>query len=89
MLWNEAGEVTETTYAKIAIESNGRLVAPPVTSGLLPGVFRKALLAKGKLVEARVILPELRNAQRILLVNSARKRREARFVPNEGYLPTL
>ncbi len=87
VLWNEAGEVTETTIANIVIERSGRLVTPPVQCGLLPGVFRNALLAEGKLVEARITLDELRAARRIYLINSVRKWREAHLGPNEGYLP--
>ena len=77
VLWNEAGEVTETTIANIAIECKGRLITPPVRCGLLAGVFRNAMLAQGKLAEAPITLDELREAPRIFLLNSVRKWRKA------------
>ena len=44
VLYNEHGQVTETTIANVVVEKNGRLVTPPVACGLLPGVFRGHLL---------------------------------------------
>lgn len=45
ILWNEAGEVTETCTASIVLQrGDGTLVTPPVSSGLLPGTFRAYLL---------------------------------------------
>jgi para-aminobenzoate synthetase / 4-amino-4-deoxychorismate lyase len=77
LLWNEAGEVTESTIANIAIERDGRFVTPPVRCGLLAGVYRGVLLAQGKLAEAPITLDELRQAPRLFLINSVRKWREA------------
>jgi para-aminobenzoate synthetase/4-amino-4-deoxychorismate lyase len=74
ILWNPAGEVTETTIANVVVEgveSRGR-VTPPVVCGLLPGTLRAELLATGEITEQRVSLDQLKRATRFWLVNSVR-----------------
>src|SRR5690625_2397269 len=44
LLWNENEEITEFTIGNVVVELNGKLVTPPVESGLLPGTFREKLL---------------------------------------------
>jgi len=80
VLWNGRREATETTIANLVIERNGRRVTPPVECGLLPGVFRGHLLARGEIVEESIKLDELRRASRIWVVNSVRKWREAELI---------
>ena len=36
VLWNPAGEVTETTIANLVVEVGDRRVTPPIACGLLP-----------------------------------------------------
>jgi branched-subunit amino acid aminotransferase/4-amino-4-deoxychorismate lyase len=75
ILWNPAGEVTETTIANLVIEdadAGARRVTPPVACGLLPGTLRAELLATGQIGEARVTVGELKEAARFWLVNSVR-----------------
>jgi para-aminobenzoate synthetase/4-amino-4-deoxychorismate lyase len=43
---NEKGEITEGCISTIFLLKNGVLLTPPVTAGLLPGVFRQYLLAQ-------------------------------------------
>jgi branched-subunit amino acid aminotransferase/4-amino-4-deoxychorismate lyase len=43
---NEKGEVTEGSYTNIFLQKDGKLITPPVLSGLLPGVLRNHLLQK-------------------------------------------
>ncbi|MBQ8475738.1 bifunctional anthranilate synthase component I family protein/class IV aminotransferase [bacterium] len=40
---NERGEITEGTYTNIGILKNGKYYTPPVSSGLLNGIFRQKL----------------------------------------------
>lgn len=75
ILWNPAGEVTETTIANLVVEDvefGGRRVTPPIACGLLPGTFRAELLETGAVSEARVTVEQLRSAARFWLVNSVR-----------------
>jgi len=72
VLWNEHGDVTESTRANIVIERDGRRVTPPRDAGLLAGTFRAALLEEGSLAEASVSMDDLARATRVWLVNSVR-----------------
>ena len=73
VLWNEHGQITETTIGNLVVEEEGRLVTPPVACGLLPGVFRGHLLETGQIEERIVTVDDLRRAQRLFIVNSVRK----------------
>ncbi|MBL8515518.1 MAG: aminodeoxychorismate synthase component I [Betaproteobacteria bacterium] len=72
VLWNERGEVCETTIANLAIQIDGQWVTPPVSSGLLPGTLRAEMLARGELVERIVTVDELKSVANIRLFNSVR-----------------
>ena len=74
ILWNERGEVTETTIGNLVVVVDGAAVTPPVASGLLPGTMRAELLARGELVERVVTLDDLRRADRVEMINSVRGR---------------
>jgi len=80
VLWNEAGEVTETTIANIVVEQAGRLLTPPRRCGLLAGVFRQSMLDSGQISEAVITVEGLRSAVRIFVVNSVRRWRIATLV---------
>jgi para-aminobenzoate synthetase/4-amino-4-deoxychorismate lyase len=80
ILWNEFGDVTEATDYNVVAEVDGRMVTPPVESGLLAGTLRAELLANGTIEERRVTLDQLRGAVRLWLVNSVRGMVEARLV---------
>lgn len=72
LLVNERGEVTESTRASLVLDLDGELVTPPLCCGLLPGVFREQLLARG-IARERVVLPaDVLRARRVWLVNSVR-----------------
>jgi para-aminobenzoate synthetase/4-amino-4-deoxychorismate lyase len=72
ILWNARREVTESSIANIVVRRDGRLITPPVDCGLLPGVYRKRLLEKGRIHEGRITIDELARADAIFLVNSVR-----------------
>lgn len=72
LLVNERGEVTESTRANLVLRLDGRLVTPPASSGLLPGVFRAMLLAHGRLRERTLTPADVARAQAVWLVNSVR-----------------
>ena len=72
LLWNERGEITESTIANVVIRLGDRLVTPPVSAGLLPGVFRERLLERQVIREEPVPLEALASATAVYLVNSVR-----------------
>ena len=73
LLWNARGELTEGTIATLVVELDGVRVTPPIASGLLPGVFRAELLARGEIEERVVLVSDLPRASRLWLVNSLRE----------------
>lgn len=72
LLWNERGEITEFTRGNVVVELAGRRVTPPLACGLLPGVLRAELLARGKIHEQVVHLADLPQATGIWFINSVR-----------------
>jgi len=72
ILWNEKGELTESTIANLVVERNGQFYTPPVVCGLLPGTYRAWLLAQRRVCERVLTRSDLRAAERIWLVNSVR-----------------
>lgn len=80
-LWNERGEVTESTIANIVVElPGGARVTPPVACGLLAGTFRAELVERGEIMERVVRVDELSSASRIWLINSVQGWRPASLV---------
>ena len=73
LLVNERGELTESTLANVVLRLDGALWTPPVECGLLAGVLRADLLARGEIRE-RVLHPDdLARAEGIYLINSVRR----------------
>jgi len=73
VFWNERGEITESSIANVVVPIDGELCTPPIECGLLPGVFRKHLLAEGKIKEHVITIDEFQNANEFFLINSIRK----------------
>jgi len=69
---NERGEVCEGTITNVFVQKGDRLLTPPLTSGLLPGVLRAELLDLGRAVEAVLTLPDLERAEAIFCGNALR-----------------
>ncbi len=80
LLWNDRGELTESSVASVIVEVGGARLTPPVACGLLPGVERARAIAEGRAREAVVRLADLRPGQRLWLLSSLRGVREARLV---------
>ncbi|WP_052296256.1 aminotransferase class IV [Spirochaeta thermophila] len=79
LYWNTRGCVTETGFANILLEVGGVLFTPPEEDGLLPGVYRAHLLARGK-IRVRPLRVEDLAQGRIHLINSVRGFMPARLV---------
>jgi 4-amino-4-deoxychorismate lyase len=69
---NERDEVCEGTITNVFVQNGDRLLTPPLTSGLLPGVLRAELLETGRAVEAVLTLPDLERAEAIFCGNALR-----------------
>ena len=84
LLWNERGEVTESTIANVVLRDAEGLWTPPVDSGLLGGTFRAHLLERGAIRERVLTLGDVRAASALWLVNSVRGWRRCRIPPEGG-----
>ena len=72
LLYNERGELTETTIANLVVNLDGELATPPIACGLLAGTFRAHLLALGQIHERVIQLADLARCTQIFLINSVR-----------------
>lgn len=72
ILWNERGELTETTIGNLVIDIDGQLLTPARHCGLLPGTFRAELLAHNKIIEEVIVVEQIAAAREIFLINSVR-----------------
>lgn len=80
ILINKRGELAESSRANIVLELDGKKYTPPLSAGILPGVFREELLANGDIGE-RVLYPrDYEEADAVYIINSVR-----RFVPCVRY----
>lgn len=69
---NTRGEICEGTITNVFLERDGELLTPALFSGLLPGVLREEMLAKGRVKEAVLTEADLRAAERLWVGNSLR-----------------
>jgi len=69
---NERGEVCEGARSNVFVERGGRLLTPPVSCGLLPGVLRRQLLASGRAIEQILHRSDLQHAACLYLGNALR-----------------
>jgi para-aminobenzoate synthetase / 4-amino-4-deoxychorismate lyase len=80
VLVNREGEVTEGSFTSVVAEIGGERLTPPLDAGLLPGVFRAALVARGEVRERTLLPSDLSRASRLWVVNALRGWTEARLV---------
>jgi para-aminobenzoate synthetase/4-amino-4-deoxychorismate lyase len=59
LLVREDGLVTEGTFTNVFVERGGKLLTPPLSLGLLPGVLRQQLIEQGRAEEAELTLDDL------------------------------
>lgn len=77
LLTNERGELCEGTISNLFVEdSEGMLLTPPITSGILPGVLRADLIrerrAKGAVLKPSDLEEAMETGRRIYVGNSLR-----------------
>jgi para-aminobenzoate synthetase/4-amino-4-deoxychorismate lyase len=56
---DEAGFLTEGSFTNIFVPRDGKLATPPLSRGLLPGIFRERLVATGEAVEEDIVAADL------------------------------
>ncbi|GGF63619.1 hypothetical protein GCM10011402_14640 [Paracoccus acridae] len=79
ILLNERGEVCEGTITSLFLRKGARLLTPPLSCGLLPGVLRRSLVEAGRAEEARLMPDDLRDGE-FLMGNALRGLIPARLI---------
>ena len=69
---NAAGELLETSIGNLVLKINGKLYAPPIRLGILPGIYRQHLLETGQVEEKVLTVPDLEQAEAIYGCNAIR-----------------
>lgn len=69
---NEKSEVAEGSITNIFIRKGNSWLTPPVTSGILNGIYRSHLIKEHDIKEKEISLEDLLKADEIKLVNSVR-----------------
>ncbi len=70
---NKRGEVTEGAISNVLIKKDSRWYTPPVSCGVLAGVYRRHLLeTRADLEEKILTLEDLRNADAVYICNAVR-----------------
>jgi para-aminobenzoate synthetase/4-amino-4-deoxychorismate lyase len=72
LLFNEKGEVTETTIANVAVKIDGQLYTPPLSCGLLPGTCRAWMLDSNQMTERIITIEQVLSSNSVYLMNSVR-----------------
>jgi para-aminobenzoate synthetase/4-amino-4-deoxychorismate lyase len=83
LLFNEKGEITESTIANVVVESDGGLWTPPVHCGLLPGTYRAWLLDRKQVQEKTISIDEILQSPKVYLANSVRGMHGVKVVCSE------
>ena len=83
LLFNERGELCEGNYTNVFIVKDGRMLTPPIISGLLPGVLRQALIASGQARELVMTIEDVKNADEIYIGNSVRGLIRAKLITSD------
>ena len=79
ILLNEHGEVCEGSITNLFLRRGDRLLTPPLSCGLLPGVLRQSLIGDGNAEEARLMPRDLLSGE-IFMGNALRGLIPARLV---------
>jgi len=77
---NAKHEICEGSFTSLFIEKHGKLLTPALSCGLLPGVLRQDLLARGEAKETVLTLEDLKAAEAIFVGNSLRGLMAAKFI---------
>ena len=74
ILLNQKDEVAEGSITNLFIEKDGNIFTPPLSSGILNGIYRNYLLSKNKNIKEKTLyLDDLIKADKVFLTNSVRK----------------
>lgn len=77
LFYNERGELTEGAISNVFVALGGELLTPPLSCGVLPGIYRQHLLKTHPRAKERVLrVEDLKQAEAIYLCNALRGLRQ-------------
>ena len=82
-LMDGEGFLTEGSFTSLFVERDGKLLTPPLSRGLLPGVLREALIADGRAVAAELRAEDL--AGGFFIGNASRGVIAAHLIAKQNY----
>ncbi len=83
LFFNERSELTEGAISNVFTEKDGDWFTPPVSCGLLPGVYRRHLLQTKPASEKVLHLEDLASADAVYLCNAVRGCRKVKVAPTQ------
>ncbi len=86
---NERGAVAEGAISNVVVRLDGKLLTPPLASGILAGVYRRHLLEHEGVEERVLMLEDLWEAETVLLCNALRGMREVAQIEFQKTLVNL
>jgi para-aminobenzoate synthetase / 4-amino-4-deoxychorismate lyase len=81
---NVREEITECAIHNVIVSIDGIWLTPPLTSGVLPGVYRRRLLERGRLSEQVLKFHDLLKAKAVYVCNSVRGLRRVRNIKQKS-----
>lgn len=72
LLFTADGRLAEGAASSVAVVVDGRLLTPPLSAGILPGVTRGLLLEWGLAVEGELTRAQVQSAAGVVLLSSTR-----------------
>ena len=79
VFFNERGELTEGAISNIFVRLDGKWYTPPLSCGLLPGIWREKMIAELAAAEIPITQTQLQHAEKIMIGNSLRGGAEAKI----------
>ncbi len=80
---NTRNELTEGAIHNLIVSIAGEWFTPPLSCGVLPGIYRETLLQSKKVTERVLLLSDLLNADEAFVCNSVRGLRRVALVAEE------
>lgn len=83
---NAREEITECAVHNVIIAIDGTWLTPPLSNGVLPGVYRRTLLQTGRAAEQALKVHDLLRAEAVYICNSVRGMRSVGNIEQESHL---
>ncbi len=84
---NERNEVAEASYHNIFIRKGDQLYTPPLSAGILNGIYRQQFIKQHKAIEKIITTDDLFNCDEIILTNSVRSSVSVKLETHEPSSP--